>query len=285
MLSYLGGMAAPDAGDDLVLEDKPAGTFLTEARNALTSCGDPGKLYGARRTVGISERERTEMHLRAEGRQIDLSRRSILFSALAAEAFVNAALSEALTDSDFDGLDKLAPANKFILGSRLAFEKDLFPRGSEPSQALEDLFKVRNRLVHAKPRRLTVDRGSLADPRYGDYNPPAAARYLVAVAEAARTLSLASGSVPDTIVESICTEAEQFRAFGESLREKLPPPKERYKTRVVKKRGPPSPAASTLPRSLLEFSTHLRSLAGTATAPAYLRDDDPANPQSPSRPD
>jgi hypothetical protein len=257
----------PPEGIGLYLDDRPAGAFLTQARTALESCGDPGKLYRRVKTVGLDEKARAELHLRAEGRQINFARTSILFSALAAEAYINAALADKLDDSDFEGIDRLRTVDKYIFGSSIAFGRSLFERSREPAQSIGELFKLRNRLVHAKPRTLRVDRTTLADPRYKDFNPPSAARHLTAVAEAAGILAEAGDKYPDAIVTTIRENAKQFREFGESLREALPPPEERQKTVVRPKKPPPGPVPSTVPRSPVEMLSYLSGLAGTAIEP------------------
>jgi hypothetical protein len=217
------------------------------------------------KTVGLESDARARLHLSAEGRQIDYARTSILFSALAAAAYVNASLAEALSPADFEGIDRLTPVDKYILGPRIAYGEELFTRGDEPGQSIAELFKLRNQLVHAKPRTLEVDRQTLSDPRYTDFNPPAAARFLVAVAEAAGLLAQVGNEIPDQVVTSIRENAGQFRDFGESLREKLPEPDERTTTAVRRRRPPVEPVESAVPRSPVELAAYLGSLAGTAS--------------------
>lgn len=79
-------------------------------------------------------------------------RSSVLFAALAAEAFANELLDELLPSADFDALDKLQTPEKLLIGTRLAAGESPLSRGTQPMQGLVQLFKIRNRLVHAKPQ-------------------------------------------------------------------------------------------------------------------------------------
>ena len=63
----------------------------------------------------------------------------------------------------------------------------LFERGTEPGQTLGTLFRRRHDLVHPKMRRVRMDKGTLMDERFKDFNAEAAAEFLVSVAQAART--------------------------------------------------------------------------------------------------
>jgi hypothetical protein len=223
------------------------------------------------------------VHLVAEGRQIDFARTSVLFSALAAEAFVNAALAEKMSGEEFAGVDKLRTVDKYVFGPQVAIGRRLFERGQEPAQSIAQLFKLRDRLVHAKPRSLTIDKRTFGDPRYEEFNPPAAARYLTAVAGAVATLYDACEMEPGAVVMSIDEHKDRFIEFGESLREELPAPPgdqreqgfglaavlkphERAERKRVRHQVPP-PVATTVPRGALDLLRSIQQLPGTATGP------------------
>jgi hypothetical protein len=103
--------------ESIYLEDRTAGAYLTKAREALQNCGNVSALYGkARVTPGMDRRERAAMHFGAQTNQLDFARTSILFSALAGEAYINGFLGAELEGGDFEALEKLSTLDKFILG-------------------------------------------------------------------------------------------------------------------------------------------------------------------------
>ena len=98
------------------------------------------------------------------------SRHAIVFTALGAEAYINAFASEQLGKRDADALDQLRPADKWQMIPRLAFGEHVFDPGAEPLQSITQLFRRRNRLVHAK-RGEWLAAGPGQPAHFADYNP------------------------------------------------------------------------------------------------------------------
>jgi len=91
--------------------------------------------------------------MNARNRRLHFLRSSVLFVALAAEAFANELLDELLSRADFEALDKLLTPDKLLIGTRLAAAGESpLKRGAQPLQDVALLFRTRNRLVHARPQ-------------------------------------------------------------------------------------------------------------------------------------
>lgn len=96
--------------------------------------------------------EEMQAALTARNRRLHFLRSTVLFAALAAEAFANELLDELLSRADVEALDKLQTPEKLYIGTRLATRESPLSRGAQPMQGLVQLFKTRNRLVHPKPQ-------------------------------------------------------------------------------------------------------------------------------------
>jgi hypothetical protein len=79
-------------------------------------------------------------------------RGTVLYAALAIEAFANELLAELLTARDFDAVDRLEVPDKLLIGTRLASGQSPLSRGAQPLQDVAVVVKTRNRLVHARPQ-------------------------------------------------------------------------------------------------------------------------------------
>jgi hypothetical protein len=87
----------------------------------------------------------------ARRKQLNEFRSSVLFSALAAEAYVNEFLARFLTGRDLDAVDRMSTVDKYVVGTHLATGETLFSRDTQPAQTIGELFKLRHKLVHPKP--------------------------------------------------------------------------------------------------------------------------------------
>ncbi len=160
-----------------------AGALLEQAVEALRDAASSDALY---RPVPGRYRgsllEPLQARLDALNRRLRLLRNCVIFSALAAEAYINECLAAWLSPADVAGIDRLATLDKLILGPRLAGHDGPVRRGEEPAQTLQRLFQARNRLVHPKPGELSayVERDLERDDAV--YGPRSAMSYLVAVA-------------------------------------------------------------------------------------------------------
>jgi hypothetical protein len=145
------------------------------------------------------------------------ARHSMVFSAFAAEAYVNRFLHNRLSGRDLKtALDMRPPAEKFAAGTRLALGKTLFPRDDPTYQSLKALFALRNRLVHARPRPIEPE--EVLDQRaYRDFNPLATLDYLVTVASAARTLLAAHDPPAASGVTELALYLPAMRGVAEGV--------------------------------------------------------------------
>jgi hypothetical protein len=201
------------AGDDLT---RP-GALMEDAVTDLARCGSAPDLYPASHAAEIRARELgkelPEKFATDEGTrsQTRFARNCILFSALSAEAYVNAFLAGRVLGSDLNALDRLPTVEKYVIGVRYAAGEVMFDRGAEPIQTLKLLFRARDALVHPKP-------GS----RKAVATPAAAAEFLVAAATAAQTLIERAGAG-----EVICKEISEYPAlyidWGKQWTGTLPP--------------------------------------------------------------
>jgi hypothetical protein len=136
--------------------------------------------------------------------QVHFARNSILFSAFAAEAYVNEFLTERLARADPDAIDRLPTVEKYVVGVTYAVGDRVFPRGAEPVQTLKVLFEMRNELAHPKPKMP----GELTQ-----LTPARAAKVLVASARAGATLN-AHARRGDISSDVVTTYAADVIAWG-----------------------------------------------------------------------
>jgi hypothetical protein len=204
-------------GDDPVADDltRP-GALIEEAVTDLTRCGSAPDLYAVAHAaqwrgqeIGkeLPEGLGTDDAIRYETR---FARNCILFSALAAEAYVNAFLDGRVTGSDLDALDRLPTVEKYVIGVTYAEGAVVFERGAEPIQTLKRLFGTRDALVHPKPGRKAV------------VTPDAAAQFLVATATAAQRLIERAGA-GEVICEEISGYPAIYTDWGKRWTGTLPP--------------------------------------------------------------
>ena len=107
----------------------------------------------------------------------------ILFAALAAEAYVNGFMALVLTADALAELDREPSARKYVLAPEHATGEAQLDLSRAPLQVLTELFKRRDRIVHARPERIkTIAYGVMIEPTE-------CARSLVAVGECVISLS------------------------------------------------------------------------------------------------
>jgi hypothetical protein len=201
--------------------------FLDQAIDALRDAGSPETLYPARARTSTNAVLQAADTAQAVARRTKHSRTSMLFSAFAAEAFINQFLYDKLDSSaDRQSIDRLPTVEKYVLGTRLATGQEIFDRGAEPIQTIAALFRVRDSLVHSRPTA-RQDRPSVFDdpPEYGTTNPKEAARAIVAVANAAATLNDYSPVQRVSYrIASVAVGSESYLEFGERIYKNLPRP-------------------------------------------------------------
>jgi hypothetical protein len=195
-----------------------AGTHLSDSVRALRDSGSSDTLYDPSLRAAAPEdvdyawfsMSRDE----AEYERVSYSRRALLFAAFAAEAYANDFLYERWGGQDRDALQKLPTIDKYVLLSQLAGKPVPLTRGAEPIQTLKWLFQHRDELVHAAPR----DEDLTYSPE--NHNPRAAARCIVAVADAASRL--VDEVHPNSVLGYVLAERKALLAYGERAAAALP---------------------------------------------------------------
>jgi hypothetical protein len=94
---------------------------------------------------------------------------AVVFSALCAEAFINYYVTRKKSAGFLENyLDKLSPEQKWYIVLPLLNNGRSFNPGEEPLQGLNELIKVRNSVVHAKPSSQRAgDPFNLTEGRFG----------------------------------------------------------------------------------------------------------------------
>jgi len=158
--------------------------FITQAADALTDACNPRALWiDAPEFYDGSLLKPAQRGLTARNRRLTFLRSSVLFSALAAEAYANEFLTAVLANADADAADRLTTPDKLLLGPRLAGLDGPLDRGSQPLQTITQLFRVRNALVHPRRDGPSAYVHNLTEQDREQIGPRAAGRYLLGVAE------------------------------------------------------------------------------------------------------
>jgi hypothetical protein len=178
MTLIFGGLG-PMTGRD----NAQSGGYFGEAVEALRSAGDPRIIWGD--TDDFHRGSIFEPHQRvgdAAQRRLWRLRTSVLFAALAAEAYANEVLAEILVPSDAAALDRLPTVEKLMLGPKVAGLESPLDRGREPMQTVRRLFSTRDALVHPRRGSPAATWRFLTDVDEQVIGPRAAGRYIIAVA-------------------------------------------------------------------------------------------------------
>jgi hypothetical protein len=88
-----------------------------------------------------------EAHIQMQHRAIT----AIITSTMATEAFINVIAEEQLSLTEWRAVEKANLAEKWILVTKLLTDK-VWDKGSQPFQDFNRLIKLRNELVHYKPK-------------------------------------------------------------------------------------------------------------------------------------
>jgi hypothetical protein len=195
-----------------------AGTHLTDAVRALRDAGSSDALYEPElRNMHPNDVDYDSFSLardEAEYHRVSYSRRSLLFTAFAAEAYANDFLYDRWSGRDRDALERLSTLDKYVLLSQLGGHATKLTRGKEPIQTIKWLFQRRDELVHAAPR----GRDLTYDP--GNHNPRMAAKCIVAVGDAASALF---GGVPTgSVLSYVRAERQRVLDYGAHAAQALP---------------------------------------------------------------
>lgn len=92
------------------------------------------------------------MRRRARAERFERARTSVLFCALAAEAYVNEFIAAfALSKTRLKELDRVSMVRKYTHGTSEVYRATLFRDGDEAMPVLRRLFALRHVLVHPKP--------------------------------------------------------------------------------------------------------------------------------------
>lgn len=184
--------------------------YLRDAARALRDCGSAPALYAGWRGESGHSPSEAFAYLEAPGRRIEFARTSILFSAFAAEAYVNAFLADRLGDGLAE-VERNSTIDKYVKHVASLEPQLRFTKGEQPGQGLALLFKARNALVHPKE-------GVAIEP---EITPRLAADSIVAVARAAWDLTAALG-VADVHAVAVAKQAALFRNWADHSSASLP---------------------------------------------------------------
>lgn len=195
-----------------------AGTHLSDSVRALRDSGSSDALYDpslrAADPGDVDDAWFSISRDEAEYERVSYSRWALLFAAFAAEAYANDILYDQCAEQDRAALRWLPTVDKYVRLSQLVTGPVQFTRGREPIQTLKWLFKRRDELVHAAPR------GEDLTYRPEDHNPRAAAKCIVAVADAASGLS--EDVHAKSILGHVLAERTALLAYGERAAHGLP---------------------------------------------------------------
>jgi hypothetical protein len=159
------------------------GAYLYQAAEALDAAGDPDRVAPKIDVEGGPIGAMSRALGRAKAARMRYCRTSILFSALAAEAYINQYLSAKLSSSDFDAVDRMSTVDKYVIGPRTSGAGTLFRRDGRIVPQLRELFRLRHRLVHPKPGVGPAFEGP--DPHETEFSASVAGDCLLAVSAAA----------------------------------------------------------------------------------------------------
>lgn len=211
-----------------------AGTYLAQAVSALRDSGSSDALYDDAFREAAAELRSKAWVLVAMSNALETraghSRSAILFAAFAAEAYVNEFVTKHFSGRDYETIDRLPPVEKYALAPRLALGREVFSRSQEPLQTLRELFRERDVLVHPKPEKGVTDRP--AWPHRGEppadpvYNPTNACRFIVAVADSAKTLVEEGGLGEgfDMHAHLVLTARDKLENFAAEVTERMTRP-------------------------------------------------------------
>lgn len=109
-----------------------------------------------------------------------------LYCAFAAEAYVNVALLRILGKDEYEPVARMPVRTKFFLAPQLGSREVWFVQGEDVLENIAELFKTRNRLVHAQPERLYASYEEDAPPDIEAPRPALGdvARWLASTADA-----------------------------------------------------------------------------------------------------
>jgi hypothetical protein len=187
--------------------------YLDDAANALRNCGNPAVRYDRLKASGIRADPPPEiLAAQAAHGVIRQMTAGVLFSALAAEAYVNRFLAQNLPKPDFAAVDRLRTVDKYVIAVSRADPEITFPRDAWPVGRLTQLFAIRNALVHHKPEK----------PPKDEITPLLLAEFVIAVAEAARRLGGAREH-QDVRPLLITKDAEHLREWAHMCMQGPPP--------------------------------------------------------------
>lgn len=129
-----------------------AGSYLEDAVTALHRAGSPLVLYAKwQPNPPTLPQAQGMMILWAQDERFRLARTSVLFSAFAAEAYVNEFLAFKLAPERMAEIDRTGIESKFTRGVQEAHGAPLFPHDGRAMSILRELVAIRNKLAHPQP--------------------------------------------------------------------------------------------------------------------------------------
>jgi hypothetical protein len=172
-----------------------ASSHLAQALDAFDDACSPEAVFAPRKIWPLQPSDPIgSQRTLSEITQRNLCMTATLFTAFAAEAFVNNFLDvhdlkSQISATKFNKLDRGSTVRKYVEGVALAYEP-LFGPNDEVMPAISELFRVRNKLVHARPG-IGPPVAYMPDATWrSTYPPTKLAEWLVAVAGAAELMEV-----------------------------------------------------------------------------------------------
>lgn len=172
-----------------------AASHLAQALDAFDDACSPEAVFAPRKIWPLQPSDPIgSRRTLSEITQRNLCLTAVLFTAFAAEAFVNNFLDvhnlkSQVSATKFRTLDRGSTVHKYVEGVALAYEP-LFGPDDEVVPSISELFDVRNTLVHARPG-VGPPLAYMPDPTWRSMYPPTkVAQWLVAVAGAAELMEV-----------------------------------------------------------------------------------------------
>jgi hypothetical protein len=169
-----------------------SGEYLQAALDALEGAGDPRMLYSDSMRKDPPKGNAMGIALvLARRKSLQLRLQVVLYTAFAAEAYVNEFLAVTLKGhpkKDQAAIDRFSTLNKYVFGTHLALGEPLFQRHDPWIKTLTELFDLRDELVHPRPG---FGPSGLTKPKGGfekRFEPQPITTYLVIVAALATVM-------------------------------------------------------------------------------------------------
>ena len=105
--------------------------------------------------------ENSELYFEIRSKRFEYGIQTIVFAAMTMESLINDYAAIKFGDSFFSQhIDKLDTLSKYLVTTRMVTQKS-FPKDEQAYEYLKFLFKIRNKLVHAKSKAMPFKNGEV----------------------------------------------------------------------------------------------------------------------------